>query len=68
MKEHVAIYTDLVPTSGPKPGSKIAMDLSDEELEELNGYVAAVANHAEERKVETVLERVFFRFEKALQE
>jgi hypothetical protein len=66
LQDEVSLYTDLVPDLGEKKEGEIEFEMDAEDLEELIGYVAATANHAESKKIERKLDGVFLRMETAL--
>jgi len=47
-------------------GNGIRLDLSLDEIEELQGYVAAEANHTDDKKIQGKLDAVFDKLEKFL--
>ena len=67
LQDEVSLYTDLVPTIGEKKSGKIEFEMDADDLNELNGYVAATANHAEAKKIETILDRIFQKIDALLE-
>jgi len=47
-------------------GKQIRVDMSLEDIEELQGYVAAEANHTSDSKLQTKLDRIFEKLQKFL--
>ena len=66
LQDEVSIYTDLVPETGEKKKEKIEFEMDPEDLDDLNGYVAATANHAENKKTERILDRIFDKIDNIL--
>lgn len=66
LQDEVSLYTDLVPDLGRKNKGKIEFEMDAEDLDELIGYVAATANHAESKKTERILDGVFEKMEAVL--
>lgn len=67
LQDEVSLYTDLVPTIGEEKNGKIEFELDADGLDELNGYVAATANHAESKGIETILDRIFQKIDALLE-
>ncbi len=53
---------------GKVNGNKITFQLSLSDIESIQGFIAAEANHAENRKIESELDRLFDIFQKYLDE
>ena len=47
-------------------GKRLRVDLSLDDIEEAQGYVAAEANHTRDKKLQQRLDRIFDRFQKFL--
>ena len=47
-------------------GAGIRVDLSLDDIEEIQGYIAAEANHCDDRKLEKELDLLFGKFQKLL--
>jgi hypothetical protein len=66
LQAEVSLYTDLVPAIGLKKKGKIELVMGADDWDELSGYVAATANHSENKKNETILDRIFGKIETGL--
>ena len=49
-------------------GSRLRFDMSLDDIEELQGYVAAQANHTEDKKLQRRLDKVFQKLDRFLDE
>ena len=67
LQDEVSLYTDLVPTIGEKKNGKIEFEMDADDLGDLNGSVAATANHAESKGIETILDRIFQKIDALLE-
>ena len=50
----------------PLTGKRITVDMSLDDIEELQGYVGAEANHTKDAKLQTKLDRIFGKLQKFL--
>ena len=62
----ISLYTDLIPEEGKIVGDLIEIEMSIEDWEEVNGFVAAEANHAEEQDVQDQLDSIHDKIEKTM--
>jgi len=67
LQDEVSLYTDLAPTIGEKKSGKVEFEMDADDLDELNGNVAATANHAEAKRIETILDRIFQKIDALLE-
>ena len=67
LQDEVSLYTDLVPTIGEKKSGKIEFEMDADDLDDLNGFVAATANHPESKGIETILDRIFQKIDALLE-
>jgi len=66
LQSEVSLYTDLVPPAGEKKNNKIEFEMDADDLDELNEYVAATANHTESKRMESILDGIFDKIESIL--
>jgi len=55
------LYSSPEPLNGKVSGNKIKVILSLDDIEDLMGYVAAEANHTNDKKLENALDKIFTR-------
>src|SRR5947199_120909 len=67
ISEHRFADPDLV-THALVEGKKLRVDLSLDDIEEIQGYVAAEANHTKNAKLRNRLDKLFDKFQKLLDE
>jgi len=65
--DFISVYTDLIPTAeNCKKEDEYVIDLSDDDWNEVNGFIAAEANHAETKSAENSFDALYNKIEKAL--
>jgi hypothetical protein len=65
IREHTFADSDLI-SHAVVDGKKLRVDLSLDDIEELQGYVAPEANHTRDAKVRKRLDKLFDRFQNFL--
>jgi len=66
--QNVGSFTDLIPSVAPIENDKVTIEMSLDDWDEVNGFVAAVCNHSESPTEEKVLDEVFFRIQDRIQQ
>jgi len=57
------LYSSSEPLNGIVAGNKIKVMLSLDDIEDLMGYVAAEANHTDDKKLQNILDKIFTRLD-----
>jgi hypothetical protein len=67
LRAEVSFCTDLVPTLGEQKKGKIEFEMTPDDLDELNGYVCAEANHARNKRIQKILDQISDKIEAELE-
>jgi hypothetical protein len=66
IREHTFLLPILLVGGIVQPNGALRFDWSLEDIEEIQGHVAASANHSDDRKLEKRLDRIFWKLQRFL--
>ncbi len=66
IREHTFLDPNLLIGGIVQPNGSLRFDWSLDDVEEIQGYVAASANHSDDRKLEKRLDRIFSKLQRFL--